>query len=268
VGDLAIGPSGVVKTCHTWDHDRYCEAVAAEISRFAEAVDGADPTAPVPTCPEWTVGDLTLHLGGVHRWAGQMVRDVAQERLSNRRVEMGLDEDEPAGAAWITRGGESLVAVLRDADPDAPMWAWGADQHARFWARRMLHETTIHRADAEFAVGREPSVGGEVAVDGIDEFLDNLPTARRFAPRVAELAGDEGAMAWVATDRPVRWRIELEPGGFAWSHGDGPVDASVSGPAADLLLLAYGRRTAGDPARFSVTGDADLVAWWQERSPI
>jgi uncharacterized protein (TIGR03083 family) len=256
-----------VRTCHTRDHQRYCEAVAAEIERFASAVDAADPAAPVPTCPEWTVGELTLHVGGVHRWAGQMVRDVAQERLPNRHVEMGLADGERPGAAWLRRGGKRLVAVLRDADPDGSMWAWGADQHARFWARRMLHETTVHRADAEIAVGREPAIDREVAVDGIDEFLDNLPSARRFAPRVAELTGTD-VLAWEATDHPVRWRIALAPGGFAWSHDDGPVAAVVSGRAADLLLLAYGRRAAGEAERFTVTGDADLVAWWRERSSI
>ena len=28
------------------------------------------------------------------------------------------------------------------------MWAWGPDKHARFWPRRLLHETAVHRGDA------------------------------------------------------------------------------------------------------------------------
>jgi hypothetical protein len=29
------------------------------------------------------------------------------------------------------------------------MWAWGPDKHARFWSRRMLHETAVHRVTGD-----------------------------------------------------------------------------------------------------------------------
>jgi hypothetical protein len=34
---------------------------------FADRVRGADPSTPVPTCPEWNLGDLIRHVGGTHR---------------------------------------------------------------------------------------------------------------------------------------------------------------------------------------------------------
>ena len=44
----------------------------------------------------------------------------------------------------------------------------------------MLHETTVHRADAELTAWLvDPEVDPVVAADGIDEFLFNLPSARR-----------------------------------------------------------------------------------------
>jgi hypothetical protein len=41
----------------------------------------------------------------------------------------------------------------------------------------MLHETTVHRADAELALGVEPVISPAVAVDGGSGLFANLPTA-------------------------------------------------------------------------------------------
>ena len=102
------------------------------------------------------------------------------------------------------------------------MWAWGSDQHARFWPRRMLHETTVHRADAELAGGTDPSVDDAVGIDGVDELLDNLPSAVYFAPNVAELKGDGDTLAIVAGDGDgdSAGRSTSREDGFAWSHDD------------------------------------------------
>lgn len=188
------------------EHGWCCDAFATEAGRFADVVDGADLDAAIPTCPEWKLVDLVGHLGGVHRWAGQMVRDRAQERLRGREVERDLAEGATPEAEWIRAGVERVLPWLRAADPDADMWAWGADKHARFWPRRMLHESTVHRADAEFAVGREPDIDPAVAVDGVDEFLDNLPHAAYFAPAVTELKGDGDRIVWRAEDAGERWQ--------------------------------------------------------------
>ncbi|MGH9245795.1 MAG: maleylpyruvate isomerase family mycothiol-dependent enzyme [Acidimicrobiales bacterium] len=252
----------------SWDYPRYCDALGQEIARLADAVRGADPASPVPTCPGWTLDDLVKHVGGVHRWAGHMVRDGARERLSRRHVELGLIEGQAPDADWIIAGGELLLDWLRAADADAPVWVWGADPHVRFWARRMLHETTVHRADAELAANHQPTIDPAVATDGIDEFLDNLPGAAYFAPRVTELHGDGQTLAWRTTDTDDRWVITLEPDRFRWQRAGADSDVTVEASAADLVLLTYGRRSIDDHGRFTVTGDSELLAWWQERSSI
>jgi hypothetical protein len=48
--------------------DRYDAALEAETAMFAEAVHDADPARPVPTCPEWTLAQLTGHVGQAQRW--------------------------------------------------------------------------------------------------------------------------------------------------------------------------------------------------------
>ena len=116
----------------------------------------------------------------------QLVRSLAPTRVP--ASEMGLDEG-PADAEWLRRGGTTLVQTLRSADPAAPMWAWGPDQHVRFWSRRQLHETLVHRFDLELANGNPPSSPPVSLADTIDEFLGNLAAAEYFSPS-ALLRGD------------------------------------------------------------------------------
>ncbi|WP_329520068.1 maleylpyruvate isomerase family mycothiol-dependent enzyme [Spirillospora sp. NBC_01491] len=255
-----------------WDHDRYCDAAEVEIAAFAETVAAADLRAPVPTCPGWSMADLIRHLGGVYRWVGGMVRVVTPKRMGMRELGVSFSQGPDDLRPWFAEGGRSLAEALRAADPDATMWAWGEGGRAGFWPRRMLHETTVHRCDAELALGREPAVPAEVAVDGVDEVLTILRTAVAFAPKIENLRGDGEALAFTAPAAGARWIFTLLPDGYTWRREDaaGPgtrVQATVQGDAADLYLFLWGRRALGDP-RLESSGDAALLARWSENSSI
>jgi uncharacterized protein (TIGR03083 family) len=250
-----------------WDHARHCRALALEVERYVDALTGADLTRPVPSCPDWDLAELVRHIGTVHRWADRMVREGATERLAQRELDLRLPPDPNGLPAWLGSGGEALVATLRAADPDASMWVWGADPHVRFWSRRMLHETTVHRADAELALGRDPAIDADTAADGIDELLDNLPGATYFAPKVAALRGDGESMQFEDTDAGAHWVVRLEPNGFVWTRGRAHASVSVRASVADLLLLLYRRLPAAD-ARFACKGDHAVLARWLDNSAI
>jgi uncharacterized protein (TIGR03083 family) len=256
---------------HRWEPSAYTAAAAAEIARMADVVRGVDPETRVPTCPEWSVAELVKHTGTVHRWATQMVRDLATERLDTRTLDLGLPDDPLGYADWLARGAAPLASVFGAADPDAPMWAWGADQHARFWFRRMLHETTVHRVDAEIATGRQPRIEKEVAGDAVDELLENLPSAGYFRPRVEELRGDGESIALRSTDSDDSWLIQLARDGFRWERGGAAdtVDAAVgvAAPADALTLLLYARAAPHD-GRYEVVGDEKVLARWLECSAL
>jgi len=257
----------VTATCHRDSPAAYCDALPAEIDRLAAALGALDPATRVPTCPDWSIEDLGVHVGTVHRWAMNQVRVLTPERISS--ATMGIQVPEAAGlAAWVREGTGELIETFRAADADAEMWGWGSDRHARFWPRRMMHETTVHRADAEFAAGRDPAIDRAVAADGIDEFLDNLPHAAYFAPRVDELRGTGEQIALRATDIHVGWTITLRNDDFVWDHTGGDATAALEGSAGDLLLYVYGRRTIDDGGRFTVSGDRALLDFWTERSKI
>ncbi|HET7483007.1 MAG TPA: maleylpyruvate isomerase family mycothiol-dependent enzyme, partial [Actinomycetota bacterium] len=155
-------------------------------------------------------------------------------------------------------------AIFSAADPEAPAWVWGSDKHTRFWSRRMVFETAIHRVDAEIALGVEPAVDPALSIDGIDEFLDNLPFASYFAPRVDLLRGTGERLRFVATDAGVEWTLTFSPEALEWDHSnDGDAHATVSGTASDLLLYVYGRSD-----RVAQSGDEAVLTLWRENSAI
>ncbi|MCC5575906.1 maleylpyruvate isomerase family mycothiol-dependent enzyme [Microtetraspora sp. AC03309] len=248
-------------------HEDYCTAIEAATARLVALVEEADPAAPVPTCPGWTIAKLVKHVGITQRWAEHLVRTRAPERLGARDVPMDRlgEGDDPA--AWLAAGTARLLATLRATAPETPLWSWGGDRHARFWSRRMLHELLVHLADAELALGREPGIDAGSAIDGVDEFLGNLPYAAEWAERVGRLSGDGETLHLHATDAEGEWMITLRPTGFTWERGHGKGAVAVRGIASDLLLLVYGRLRP-DAGRFEIFGDDRLLAHWLENSAI
>jgi hypothetical protein len=131
----------------------------------------------------------------------------------------------------------------------------------------MLHETTVHRADAELALGvADPVIDPVVAADGIDEFLFNLPSARRPYPHLASLP--TGASLHLhATDADGEWIIRFTDSGIDWQRGHEKATAAVRGPVTSLLLFTYGRLPVSD-ARLAAFGDEAIPALWQEKTAL
>ncbi|MFI6150045.1 maleylpyruvate isomerase family mycothiol-dependent enzyme [Streptomyces sp. NPDC051109] len=239
-------------------------AVATEAAGFVATVKAADLSTPVPTCPGWTLEDLTRHVGSVHRWFTELLRRRIQQPPTSREVDLHLPEDRDGLPDWLAASAAEAAGMFAATDLDAPMWAWGVDQHARFWVRRMLFETLVHRVDAELALGIAPHVDRALAVDGIDEFLTNLPFASPFAPLTAQLRAADRTIRFSCTDGDGDWLVELRPDGFALiadESGARTADATVRGAAADLLLLLYGRLDRQSDA-FRLLGDQDLLTHW------
>ncbi|MCK2217694.1 maleylpyruvate isomerase family mycothiol-dependent enzyme [Actinomadura sp. ATCC 31491] len=251
------------------------------IERETERLAGlsGDLTVPVPTCPGWTTADLITHVGRLHRWTVHLLRNRVQEPLWSRQAPVELPEG-GADPGWLRDGAAELVRVLRETDPAMEMWTWGPDRRASWWARRMAYELVVHRVDAELALGLDPVVPAEVAVDGVEELLHNLPSATWVTRPLAEL-GVEGATIHLhatdtatdttttatATDSEAEaeagsgeWTITQGPAGrIDWARGHAKGDVAVRGPVADLLLLVYGRRS---PDTLTVFGDRDLLTRW------
>ncbi|MFF0754057.1 maleylpyruvate isomerase family mycothiol-dependent enzyme [Streptomyces sp. NPDC004267] len=243
---------------------QHVAAVSTETARLVATVKPADLTLPVPTCPGWTLADLTRHTGSVHRWFTELLRRRIQQPPTSRDVELHLPEDPDGYPDWLAESATKAAEVFAATDLDAPMWAWGVDQHARFWVRRMLFETLVHRADAELALGLTPRIDPALAVDGIDEFLTNLPFASPFAPLTAQLRAPDRTIRFRCTDSDAAWLIALRPDGFGLlptPTDPTTADATVEATASDLLLLVYGRLSRESDG-VQLRGDEDLLAHW------
>src|SRR6266545_180095 len=180
-------------------------ALRADGPAFRAAVAEAAPDAPVPSCPEWTVAQLTGHLASIYGWvAGHVGRGVTTrpEPRSREAVTATVAEfDERFGA---------LVTLLDSLDPEMPAWNWAPQsKKVAFWHRRMAHETAVHRWDAQMAVGLTEPLEAKLAADGLIEVLDTwLPAGRGTCP-----THRQGMVALSAADLEQTWHIRLRPGG-------------------------------------------------------
>ena len=188
----------------------------------------------------------------------------AAEPVDGRSLDLGLPDKESEYPGWLAAGGERLAAVLHEAGPDTAAWAWGPDQTSGFWARRMLHETVVHRADAEIATGKVPEIDAVTAADAIDEFLANLPAM--LVMRNRELPAGE-SLHLHATDGDGEWLIRFTADGIETSRDHAKATTALRAPTDRLLLFTYGRIKPDDES-LTVFGDEALAATWQEKTAL
>jgi uncharacterized protein (TIGR03083 family) len=243
------------------DHTEHCALAGELIGQVAAMLVDADLATPVPTCPGWDLSRLVKHLGGVHRWAASMVAVRAPGRLGRPDGERGPDL-----VAWLAEG-SALMTQMAAAPGSDPMWSWGTDQHVAFWSRRMVFETAIHGLDVALSLGRDFAVSAEVAADGIDELLDNLPAAVDFAPQVAALRGQDSLHFHGTDHAAAEWMVQLGPEGFSWQHAHGKASVAVRAATWDLLALLYGRRVVDDE-RYATFGDLAVLRTWLANSAL
>ncbi|MGC5585690.1 maleylpyruvate isomerase family mycothiol-dependent enzyme [Ornithinimicrobium sp. W1665] len=249
--------------------------IRSESDRFAEVLAGADPQAPVPTCPGWDARDLLHHLAEVHAfWAqvlGSDVRDdegvEALEQAAPPRPD-GVEEL----LALRARATDALLEQLGALDDAEPRWSWWPpDQTVGFTRRMQTYEATLHRVDAELTAGLPPSpLDPEVAAGAVEHCVDVM---WGYVPDWAQ-DDSTAVVELVATDTGDRWQVDVG----RW-HGTGPESgtefdmararragqepdpalptATVTGTARDLALWAWGR---GPRSAVRIAGDADAVA--------
>jgi uncharacterized protein (TIGR03083 family) len=230
---------------------RYAELIDAARRQGAALLESAvkaGPAVPVTSGPDWTVLDLIAHLGGVH---GFVLRTVRGEQATF----------EPSSGSWpdqLDRWNQvfdALLAHLDQAGPDERVWTPpGFAPVMRSWARRVAHETAIHRLDADSAVKDLPTLvyGTEFAADGIDEFLTTLLPSR--PPALVT-----GTVVYHAADAGRVWQVRLEV-------GRPPVTTEPTGSAVDPDVSVVGTADAvyrsvwGRPSTAVVTGDRSVLA--------
>ncbi|EHN75621.1 hypothetical protein SMCF_4914 [Streptomyces coelicoflavus ZG0656] len=258
-------------------HERYCDEIVHQVGRLGAVVtSGADLSATVPTCPDWTLEELVRHVGRALRWTGLIVGTRAEEEVPMERVPgsegPAATGDAAALEAWLAESGEVVVGALREAGPDARAWSWAGVDTAGFWARRMTHEIVVHGADAVLAAGLPlQPVAADVAADAVDEWLDIVRFVQRVLPGMAakELRSPGSSIHLHATDTPAElnaeWLIELPDEGITWRRGHEKATVALRGPLTDVLMSFYGRLPLDAPG-LEVLGDRKLLELWLEKA--
>lgn len=222
--------------------DFWLSALRAEGAAFLAAVSEPDTlTRPVPSCPDWTVGDLSRHLGGFYhrirlhagvggasdRWPALAVPDEAPAA------------DDPAVVTWFAEQLAGILAHLESLDPDLPTFNWAPRPRvAAFWHRRAAHETAVHRWDAQVSTKLPEPIESKLAGDTVAECLDTfLPAGRR---RVTDV---DGLVRLAATDLGQHWYVRLRGERIALLDTDDVLEAgaTATGSASDLALALWGR---------------------------
>jgi hypothetical protein len=236
--------------------DRYVEVLREDAELLALTLDSGDLSAPVRACPGWTLADLGYHIGDVARFWNWVATTHA----------VSVDDEptfprppDPELADWVRDGMPSLIRTLQTADASAPAWSWTRQKDIAFIQRRMPHETSVHRWDAQdtahAADGAAPMpVVSDLAADGVSEFF-----------LLASAAPVDGS-----TFRKHRVSLRATDTGHAWSSwvDDGNLmqcsmeladaDVTMAGTASDLLLTLW-RRIPLDGDRVRVEGDRDIA---------
>jgi len=214
-------------------------------SEFQRLLLQADPEIPVLSCGSWTVRELAEHLGSVHVWAagrvlGERVRVDASSAFSQESDPGTAVVAHYAASAQLLR--EALAAVPADHRCQTLI----GEGPASFWSRRQSHETLIHLWDLSTALGAAmPNIEQEIWADCVDEVVTVMHPRQIQLDRVA---APELPVRLIALDAQREWQLASAP-------TDSP-SAVISGQAAELALLLWGRRDLED---LSVSGDRSRV---------
>lgn len=258
---------------------RETRAFEAVVRRVAGAA-----AAPVPTCPAWSVADLTLHLGAVHRFVTGVVREgvgappagVALSLdhpflcLPADRADWPAPERAPnlgpvpeAMADWFAAGARALEEALREAGPAKSVWSWAPDRSVAFWTRIQAVEAAVHRWDAENATGTARPVDGGLAADAVAQMFEVMAPARRTWTPAPAGAGER--FRFRRTDGPGEWTARFDGDAVRLTEGPGPgADVELAGTASDLMLFLWDRVPAD---RLDVTGDRAVLARYRDLVP-
>jgi uncharacterized protein (TIGR03083 family) len=254
----AQAPRAHVELCGM-EYSRFLDCLASDFARLRAVVD-TDLTAAVPSCPGWTVADLTHHVGEVYLHKTLAIQEgVEPDPWPPKEL---ADEDP---IALLDRTYAGLQDEFSRHKPEDPAGSWYApDQTVGFWIRRMAQETVIHRIDAELGTGQPIApVPADLALDGIDELLKVFVAygVAEWGSYFADILNSSSGHTYTVRADGSAWRLQTGPGLFAVEDGGGDdaAEVTVSGEPMAVLRWVWNRESAGESSDVAVEGNAEAV---------
>lgn len=236
------------------DFDRLIEQLQHQAGLLADSARHAELSAPVPSCPGWTVADVLGHTTTVHRRVTWIVH-------GHDRADFRYQPPEPALLlAEFSAGATALADALRQAPADlAVPTLWPSQSPRLFWARRQAHETAIHAVDVQLAAGYGVAeLDPDFAADGVDELVMNIAAAQ-FDRAALDRAY---TIALTPLDANVAWTIRIAPAAVsAHRSADDGADLNAFGLASALYRWVWNR---ADDLDVSLRGELALADRWHQ----
>jgi len=242
---------------------RYLDCLATDYGLLRAAAESGSASAPVPSCPGWTLADLVGHVGEVYLHKATVMRDGKWPDPWPP-----AEHADVAPLALLDQGYREVTAEFAVRPADEPSLTWfGPEQTVGFWIRRMAQETVVHRIDAQLGAGQPVTAAPDgLAIDGVDEVLKRFleygagewPAEYRGVEG-GHLAGADGKDAIVVTAGPSSWTVRPTPDSVGVADGgDSAPRAVVSATPDEMLRWLWGR---ADDSVITVTGDQEWAGY-------
>lgn len=245
-----------------------------EVEAFEAAARQAldHPGAPeVASCPGWSMSDLVLHLGSVHRLVTRVVRDrMTTAPDPDDSAHLGLPDDRhgwptpdrrpnvdpmpPGILDWFADGAATLATLFDRTHPEQPAWTWTETGTVAFWQRMQTIEAAVHRWDAEHGVGTPKPMDPELAADAVAHTFEVMTPMRRARKQAPPGSGER--FRFRRTDGPGDWLVHFDGPHVHLDTEPGPIDVELAGTASDLMLYLWQRIPAD---HLEVEGDLDVL---------
>jgi uncharacterized protein (TIGR03083 family) len=226
----------------------------------------------VTNCAPWRVRDLAAHVVSSGEGFAQAIRrGLAGSADAVSPVDARLRRQEELAGKDPALVVEALRTVTRDfleiydgLGPDqlaALCFHRRGPRSVRWYAAHRLAEVAFHRWDLQSSVGLDPYMDEEVAALLLPTLIESNAPSSYEAGRTPERGAGERYLL-VAAGAGVReqaWLVRIDPAELRASPGGGPADLTITGSAAALALLVYGRRDLPSLVRSgAVKLDGDL----------
>lgn len=222
-----------------------------EGNRFADVLAATDPSASVPTCPDWSAADLLWHLTEVHLFWSAILAEGARTGAEVAAIDEGKPpRPDTIGETLAIReqATTALANQLSNLSDTESRWTWWTrDQTVGFTRRMQVCEVTMHRVDAELTAGAAVTpIGDDVATLAVDHCIDVM---RAWLPDWASWE-HVATVEFRATDTGQSWLVDL-----------GPV-AGVEPGGGEETWQRITRAAAGATPTATVTGTVQQLARW------
>jgi uncharacterized protein (TIGR03083 family) len=239
--------------------NRCLSAIRAQLDGLRAELAGMPPEAwtAETNCAPWLVRDLVAHIivsgegfaASIRQGlAGSLEQSISHEQRDQRQAQLAAADPATISAAIkaVTDDFESLYIGLNDAGLDTIAFHRRGNRPIRWYAYHRLAEVAFHCWDLQASFGAEPVFDESIARLLVPTMLESNAPRTYAAGLSAEKGTGERYQVVIADDPAAQWLVTILPDRLEAVRGaappDAPADATITGSAATLALLLYGRR--------------------------